>query len=73
LANLPAGIAAKMVSGKPLVIHVHATEFDRSGENVNQNVYDIERRGMEVADRIITVSNYTRNIVITRYGIPKKK
>ncbi|BDX38470.1 glycosyl transferase [Tenuifilaceae bacterium CYCD] len=69
----PAGIAAKMVSGKPLVIHVHATEFDRSGENVNQSVYDIERRGMEVADRIITVSNYTRNIVITRYGIPEEK
>jgi glycosyltransferase involved in cell wall biosynthesis len=69
----PAGIAAKMVSGKPLVIHVHATEFDRSGENVNQHVYDIERRGMEVADRVITVSNYTRNIVITRYGIPEGK
>lgn len=69
----PAGIAAKMVSGKPLVIHVHATEFDRSGENVNQHVFDIERRGMEVADRVITVSNYTRNIVITRYGIPEEK
>ncbi len=71
--TFPAGIAAKMVSGKPLVIHVHATEFDRSGENVNQSVYDIERRGMEVADKIITVSNYTRNIVITRYGIPEDK
>lgn len=69
----PAGIAAKMVSGKPLVVHVHATEFDRSGENVNQSVYDIERRGMEVADKVITVSNYTRNIVITRYGIPEEK
>ncbi|MGE0078618.1 MAG: glycosyltransferase family 4 protein [Bacteroidales bacterium] len=69
----PAGIAAKMVSGKPLVIHVHATEFDRSGENVNQNVYDIERRGMEVADKIVTVSHYTRNIVINRYGIPEDK
>lgn len=69
----PAGIAAKMVSGKPLVIHVHATEFDRSGENINQSVYDIERRGMEVADKIFTVSNYTRNIVIHRYGIPEDK
>lgn len=69
----PAGIAAKMVSGKPLVIHVHATEFDRSGENINQSVYEIERRGMEVADRIITVSHYTRNIVINRYGIPEDK
>ncbi|MBN2681240.1 MAG: glycosyltransferase family 4 protein [Bacteroidales bacterium] len=69
----PAGIAAKEVSGKPLVIHVHATEFDRSGENVNQNVYDIERRGMEVADKIITVSNLTRQIVIERYGINPNK
>lgn len=69
----PAGIAAKMISGKPLVIHVHATEFDRSGENVNPSVYAIERRGMEVADRIITVSNLTRNIVITKYGIPEEK
>ncbi len=64
----PAGIAAKYISRKPLVIHVHATEFDRSGENVNQTVYDIERKGMEEADLIITVSNFTRQIVIDRYG-----
>ncbi len=69
----PAGIAAKQISGKPLVVHVHATEFDRSGVNVNQNVYDIERRGMEAADRVITVSNLTRNIVIEKYGIPAEK
>ncbi|MEZ5012043.1 MAG: glycosyltransferase [Bacteroidales bacterium] len=55
----PAGIAARQVSGKPLVIHVHATDFDRSGGSVNPVVYDIERRGMEAADRIITVSNLT--------------
>ncbi|HAN17379.1 MAG: 4-alpha-glucanotransferase [Bacteroidetes bacterium GWC2_33_15] len=69
----PAGIAAKSVSGKPLVIHVHATEFDRSGENINQNVFDIERKGMMTADRVICVSNYTRNIVIHRYGINESK
>lgn len=69
----PAGIAAKQVTGKPLVIHVHATEFDRSGEHINQNVYDIERNGMINADRIITVSNLTRNIVIERYGIDPDK
>lgn len=68
-----AGIAAKKVSGKPLVIHVHATEFDRSGENVNQLVYDLERQGMLAADRVITVSNLTRNIVINRYGIDSAK
>jgi glycogen synthase len=69
----PAGIAAKMISGKPLVVHVHATEYDRSGENVNQSVFEIERRGMTVADKVITVSNLTRNIVITKYGIPEEK
>jgi len=56
-----------------LVVHVHATEFDRSGENINQNVYDIERKGMEAADNVITVSNYTRQIVIDRYGINPDK
>jgi len=69
----PAGIAAKKISGKPLVVHVHATEFDRSGEHVNQNVYDIERKGMEEADLVITVSNLTRQIVIEKYGIPAEK
>ena len=69
----PAGIAAKQVSGKPLVVHMHATEFDRSGEKINQDIYDIERKGMEEADRVITVSNFTRNIVIERYGINPEK
>jgi len=69
----PAGIAAKSVSGKPLVVHMHATEFDRSGENINQSVYDIERKGMEEADKVITVSNLTRQIVIEKYGIDPNK
>jgi len=69
----PAGIAAKKISGKPLVIHVHATDFDRSGGSVNPRVYSIEREGMEMADQIITVSNLTRNIVIEKYGIAPEK
>lgn len=68
-----AGIAAKKATGKPLVVHVHATEFDRTGQNVNTVVYGIEREGMLAADRIITVSNYTRDIVIDRYGIAPDK
>lgn len=68
-----AGVAAKQVSGKKLVIHVHATEFDRSGENVNQLVYDIERYGMDNADKIIAVSELTRQTVINRYGQPPEK
>ena len=68
-----AGIAAKRVSGKPLVVHMHATEFDRSGENINTQTYAIERAGMMAADKVIAVSNLTRNIVIDRYGIPADK
>ncbi|MDD2488144.1 MAG: glycosyltransferase family 4 protein [Bacteroidales bacterium] len=68
-----AGIVAKKISGKKLVIHVHATEFDRSGENINKAVYDIERFGMDNADHIVCVSDFTRNIVITRYGQDPEK
>jgi glycosyltransferase involved in cell wall biosynthesis len=69
----PAGIAAKKISGKPLVIHVHATDFDRSGGSVNPRVYAIEREGMEMADKIIAVSNLTKSIIVERYGIPPNK
>ena len=69
-----AGIAAKRISGKPLVVHVHATSFDRSSDNnIDTRVYEIEKRGMEAADRVITVSDLTRNIVITKYGIDPAK
>lgn len=69
----PAGIAAKKATNCPLVVHVHATDFDRSGGNVNPKVYAIEREGMEFADCIITVSNLTRQIVIEKYGIDPSK
>ena len=69
-----AGIAAKRVSGKPLVIHVHATSFDRgSADNIDTRVYGIERQGMLEADKVITVSDLTRNIVINKYGIEPAK
>jgi glycosyltransferase involved in cell wall biosynthesis len=68
-----AGVAAKSVTGKPLVVHMHATEFDRSGENVNQDVYELERRGMDEADLVITVSNLTKKTVIEKYGIDPAK
>jgi glycosyltransferase involved in cell wall biosynthesis len=69
----PAGASIAVARGKPLVVHVHSTEFDRSGEHVNQMVYDIERMGMERASKVIAVSHYTRSIVISRYGIPGDK
>ena len=63
----PAGIHAKQVTGKPLVVHVHATDFDRSRGNVNPTVFGIEMDGMNHADHIITVSDLTRRTVIEKY------
>ena len=69
----PAGIAAKEISGKPLVVHVHATEYDRSGESVNFPVFEIERAGMHAADHVVAVSQLTKNICVRKYGIPPEK
>lgn len=69
----PAGLHAKSVSGKPLVIHVHATEFDRSRGKPNPTVYGIEKDGMEHCDHIICVSNLTRKTVIENYHQPEWK
>ena len=69
-----AGIAAKEISGKPLVVHVHATSFDRGTDDmVDSRVYAIEKRGMEAADKVVAVSELTRNIVINKYGIDPSK
>ncbi len=66
----PAGLAVAKASGKPLVVHVHSTEFDRSGENINQPIYDIERAGMHGADHVVCVSYLTSRIAQRRYGVP---
>lgn len=69
-----AGINAKHISKKPLIFHVHALEIDRSGiDHINREIYAIEKYGMEQADRIISVSNYTKNLIIKHYGIPANK
>ncbi len=69
-----AGIEAKKVSGKPLILHMHATEFDRTGgQGVNLEVYGIERTAMEQADGIIAVSNFTKQKIIEHYGIEASK
>ncbi len=69
----PAGQSVSAFTGKPLVVHVHSTEFDRSGENVDQRVYDIERSGMHAAEKVICVSYLTKNILMARYGVPEEK
>ena len=69
-----AGVLAKKLSGKPLVVHVHATEYDRTGGNgINEYVYSIEKEGMDAADMVVAVSNFTKNMVMQKYGIPEEK
>jgi glycogen synthase len=71
--TFPAGISAKRKSGKPLVVHVHSTELDRAGGNINQIIFDIEKVAFEEADKIISVSNWTKKILTAHYGVPEDK
>ncbi len=69
-----AGVAAKRVSGRPLVLHVHATSFDQAaGDNVDPEIFKIECEGFAAADRIVTVSKYTRNLIIDKHGVDADK
>ena len=72
--TMEAGIRAKQLTDAPLIVHVHATEFDRAGGNMgNPIVHEIEYQGLMVADRIIAVSNITKGIIVNKYGIPADK
>lgn len=73
--TMEAGMRAKELTDAPLIVHVHATEFDRCGSNARGNpiVHDIEYNGLMMADRILAVSQITKNIIIHRYGIPADK
>lgn len=69
-----AGVAAKIVSGKPLVLHVHATSYDQAAsEHVDPAIYKIETEAFAAADRVVTVSNYTKNIVVNKHHVPADK
>jgi len=69
-----AAIAAHKISGKPVVLHIHATEFDRTGgQGCNPHIYDIEKQGMSMADKVISVSQFTKDKVIKHYGISPDK
>jgi glycogen(starch) synthase len=71
--TFPAGMAVAAAYGKPLVVHVHSTEFDRSGDNVQQHIYDVERRGMHAAIRVIAVSHLTKSIIQKNYQVHPDK
>ena len=69
-----AGVAAKIASGKPLILHVHATSFDQAaGENVDPSIYKIEKECFAFADKVVTVSEYTKNIVVQKHYVPAEK
>lgn len=69
-----AGVAAKLVSGKKLILHVHATSFDQAGgDNVDPAIFSIESEGFAAADKIVTVSDYTKNIIVTKHGVDPQK
>lgn len=71
--TMPAGIRTKEISNAPLIVHVHSTEFDRSGDNPNPAVYDIESKGLKYADSVIAVSNYTKQKIVDNYDVSPDK
>ena len=71
--TVPAALFARRISGRPLVLHIHSLEYDRSGGNVNAEILEIEREGMEKADRIIAVSHRTKRMIAERFAIPPDK
>lgn len=71
--TVPAALLARRISGRPLILHIHSLEYDRSGEKVNEEIFAIEREGMEKADRIIAVSHRTKRMIAERYAIPPEK
>ena len=72
--TIEAGIRAKEITNAPLIVHVHATEFDRAGGNEgNPIVHEIEYQGLIMADRILAVSAITKDIIVKKYGIPADK
>jgi len=72
--TFPSGIAARKVSGRPLVNHVHSTEHDRSGgQGENPYIFEIEKEGIQEANQVLAVSNFTKNKIINNYDIKSDK
>ena len=72
--TFPAAMAIKNSTGKPFIAHVHITEYDKSGGlGANPDIYHVERQGMHAADKVIVVSNFVKNNIMQRYGVPEHK
>jgi len=69
-----AGLAAKAVSGKPLIVHVHATSYDQAAsDNVDPEIFAIEERAFREADKVVTVSQFTKNLIVQKHGADPTK
>lgn len=71
--TLPAAMALKAKTGKPLIVQIHSTEHDRSGDQLHQQIYEIERRGLHQADQVIAVSKFTANLLQHQYELEPEK
>ncbi len=71
--TFPAGVAVATARKKPLVVHVHSTEIDRSGQHINERIFDIEKHGMQMATHVIAVSQFTKSLIVEHYGIAPEK
>jgi glycogen synthase len=68
--TVPAALRARQAHACPVIFHVHALEWDRSGEHANGDILAMEKAGLEAADHIIAVSHYTKEMIVRRCGIP---
>ncbi len=71
--TFPAGIELKKTTNKPLILHVHSLETDRAGEATRNEIYWLEKKAMTIADRIFSVSQFTKDQIIKHYGIDAAK
>jgi glycosyltransferase involved in cell wall biosynthesis len=68
-----AAVRIKKKTGKPLCVHIHATEIDRTGANVNQLIYDLERLGLHEADVVIANSRLTKQNCVMHFGVDPQR
>lgn len=71
--TFPAGVALSERTGKPLIVHVHSLEQDRSGLFVHPQISEIERFGTRHADKVIAVSYFTKRSIERHHAIPSSK
>jgi glycosyltransferase involved in cell wall biosynthesis len=71
--TFPAAAAVAEAAGVPMIAHFHSTEFDRAGENVNTQITQIEHWACQRAERVLTVSHYTRQMLSRRYGVDESR